>query len=83
MLYSINMRSTPAVWKQYNKMAVLQFFLFIFFSLCIQCTQRKKRVLPALKRFYRETIKVNLLNLESLNQAQNIPVGLPSSPIKI
>ena len=27
--------------------------------------------------------KVNLLNLESLNQAKNIPVVLPSSPIKI
>ena len=26
-LYSINMWSTPAVWKQYNKMAVLHFFL--------------------------------------------------------
>jgi len=58
------------------------FSLYIFFSLH-PMYPTKKRVLPALKRFYRETIKVNLLNLESLNQAQNIPVGLPSSPIKI
>ena len=26
-LYSANMFSTPEVWKQYNKMAVLHFFL--------------------------------------------------------
>ena len=26
-LYNTNMSSTPAVWKQYNKMAVLHFFL--------------------------------------------------------
>ena len=38
-LYSINMWSTPAVWKQYNKMAVLNFFLvnstliYILFSI--------------------------------------------------
>ena len=37
---STNMWSTPAVWKQYNKMAVLHFFLvnssiYIFYSLCI------------------------------------------------
>jgi len=39
-LYSINMLSTPAVWKQYNKMAVLHFFLvnsslYILFSMDI------------------------------------------------
>ena len=28
-------------------------------------------------------LKVDLLNLESQNQTNNIPVGLPSSPIKI
>ena len=37
-LYSINMWSTPAEWKQYNKMAVLHFFrvnfsLYILFSM--------------------------------------------------
>ena len=31
----------------------------------------------------RSVIKVDPLNLESQNQAKNIPVGLPSSPIKI
>ena len=41
-LYSINMWSTPAVWKQYNKLAVLHFFLvnptliYILFSL-VKC----------------------------------------------
>ena len=43
--------------------------------------------LPALGRFYGETkyfdAKVDQLNLESQNQAKNISVGLPSSPIKI
>ena len=79
----------PAVWKQYNKMAVLHFFLlnspliYILFSLQTVYPTKKKRVLPTPKRFYRKTIKVNLLNLESKNQAKNIPVGLPSSPIKI
>ena len=36
-------------------------------------------------RFYREIfdIKVDPLNLKSQNQAKNIPVVLPSSPIKI
>ena len=43
---------------------------------------------PALKLFYRETkfslVKLNRpLNLESQNQTKNIPVGLPSSQIKI
>ena len=39
--------------------------------------------LPALEQFYRETIKVDPLNLESLNQTKDNPVGLPSYPIKI
>ena len=30
-----------------------------------------------------KTLKVNPLNLEFLNQAKNVPVVLPSSPIKI
>ena len=39
-LYRINMWSTPEVWKQYNKMAVLHFFplnssLYILFSMAI------------------------------------------------
>ena len=39
-LYSINVWSTPAVWKQYNKMAVLHFCLvnsslYILFSLAL------------------------------------------------
>ena len=50
----INMWSTPAVWKQYNKMAVLHFFLvdapliYILFSLVLRnksnyiCTWRDK-----------------------------------------
>ena len=38
VIYSINMWSTPAEWKQYNKMAVLHFFrvnfsLYILFSM--------------------------------------------------
>ena len=37
-------------------------------------------VYPHLNDF---SVKVDTLNLESQNQAKNIPVGLPSSPIKI
>ena len=48
---------------------------------------RYSRSLPALGRKLRFglffSIKVDPLNLESLNQAKNIPVGLPSSPITI
>ena len=43
-------------------------------------TKSNSRRLPALKRFYRES---RPLNLKSQNQIENIPVGLPSSPIKI
>ena len=50
-------------------------------------TQIFSRRLPALERFYHETkffaVKVETLNLESLNQAKNISVGPSSSPIKI
>ena len=48
---------------------------------------RYSRSLPALGRKLRFglffSIKVDPLNLESLNQAKNIPVGLASSPITI
>ena len=50
-------------------------------------TKNYSRRLPALKRFYRENkfslLNSTYLNLEPQNQATNIPVGLPSSPIKI
>ena len=50
-------------------------------------TKSYSRRLPALKRFYRGTkfftIKVDPVNLESQNQAKNIPMGLLSSSIKI
>ena len=41
MLYSMNMCSTPAVWKQYNKMAVLHLFSRKFlsiYSILYDCT---------------------------------------------
>ena len=45
------------------------------------------RRLPALERFYQESkfslLKFDPLNLESQNRAENIPVSLSSSPIKI
>ena len=44
-------------------------------------TQIYSRRLPAPERFYRE--KVDPLNLQSQNQAKNIPVGLSTSLIKI
>ena len=43
------------------------------------------RRLPALEGFYQETklkLTYSLLNLESQNQAKNIPVALLSFPIK-
>ena len=44
--------------------------------------QRLLKVTPLFTRTVRN-IKVELLNLESQIQAENIPVSLPSSPIKI
>ena len=41
------------------------------------------RRLPAPCRKLQFSLKVDSLNLESHNQAQNIHVGLPSFPIKI
>ena len=50
-----------------------------------QFTKSYPRRLHAQIRFYRDffSIKVDPLNLESQNQARNIPMGLPSFPIKI
>ena len=49
-----------------------------------QVTHSYSHRLPALELFYRKifAIKVDPLNLEPLNQAKNIPVSFPSSPIR-
>ena len=49
-------------------------------------TKSYSRRLPALNDFtgkLKFVIKVDQLNVESQNQAKDLPVGLPSSPIKI
>ena len=48
-----------------------------------QVTHSYYRHLPALGRNYIFAIKVNPIDLKLCNQAKNIPMGLPSSPIKM
>ena len=66
----------PAVWP-----VIANIYILSWEPSAANVTKSYSRRLPALERFYWET-KFSL-NLESQNQAKNIPVGLPSSPIKI
>ena len=58
-LYSINMWSTPAVWKEYNKMVVLHFFLvkstliYTLFSLVVNriCHSKNRGLLKITPTF--------------------------------
>ena len=58
-----NMWSTPAVWKQYNKMAVLHFFLVNSTLMYILFSLLRTGRLPAIWAIF--PLKVNPLNFES------------------
>ena len=71
----------------------LQYILYVHINIlawepsAAKVTKSYSFRLPALERFYQKTkfslFKVDRLNLKPQYQAKNIPVSLPSSPIKI
>ena len=87
-LYSTNMWSTRAVWKQYNKIAVLHFFLvistliYILFSLkigvSVHCTTQLLCLssLGYIKSYFQE-IYISWYFLQ--REPENCGIGRPSS----
>ena len=82
-LYSTNVWSTPAVWKQYNKMAVLHFFLVnssliyiqfsliptkLFFNGLMSCTRTQAPPLAPTLELKKGLIRVRLFKTHIFKQ---------------